>query len=783
MLSRFAFCVTILALTLLVGGLSLAQEAEERPPFILESPLLIKADWESALLQAGDFNGDGRIDFVTVNNAKNFLQLYSRQEDPDASKVFEKKEEALRDPVSSMVAADFNGDGKKDLALSAPSGKTWLRIQQPDGRLNEDLSLDWQSLFLESDDLDKDGAADLVGLTQDRVTVAYGPLTDRAGKKTLLSGAASATTTALQVFFNGSSAAGKPLLADVDGNGLADILYQDGLRRSRMLVRLQEKPRQWGLEFGVEINESAGFAVWRSPGFESQAEVARLGVIDSKTREIRLYGFRSGSTEETVPFRMAGPYYLSFESRGLTGRENIAVADLQGNGRTDLLIASNQAAEISLYLQTEDGRLSQRTAPSLSDIAAIRTVSRPEGDLVFTLSKREETIGVSEWEPERALTVPNLLDSPLKPLAIATADLDGSGKSDLLYLVREQEGEVRLAAFLDPSDVNLFTEGPGKEISLPESENLETEELIAADLNGDKRCDLAVFGLYNPLAIYLQNEDGTFRSYSTQQGMRRGIFGGLKPAQVAIVDLENDGHNEILIARETFARAYRIDSEGNLQLIEQFNGRNAQSRISSVAAGDLDGSGEKEVVLLDTGSQTLSVFTRAETGEFGLARHQELQGLRASRLMSFDADSDGRADLLAWEEDHPQVFWSQKTGLTVDPLWRQAPEEREGKYARIEGVNLIPEEVSAGSELIAIEGTEHLMELFKMTYDESGLGRPERLFSFKIFDDERSISRSRDLAGRQDPRDILAADVDGDGILDLVVLMHDNIGCYLQKKK
>lgn len=785
-----------------LAGAAAPEEEESAIPFALGAPVIVKADWRSDFLRAADFNGDGRTDFLTVNNSKGLLEIFLQN--PEGEKEpFTKREEILDFRVDDVAAADFNADGKTDLAIASRNRNLLLRCQKADGTFRADLSLDAQALYVRAADLDGDGIADLVALAEDKMTILYGPIL--LPGKTPDEAPIPASNNSVS-FFNAATPAGTPLIGDFDGDGLDDLAYGDAQRRNQVLVRLQTSARQWGLESSFETANVAGATVLRSAprsaktGQEAETPADRLVVVDFTTRELRLYRFQEDAMSVQQNLPLNGPYFLSYDPKSLTGQETVAAADLQGSGTFDLVSASAKAAELNLYVQDERGRLRALTAPSLSNITALAVVPRAEGDLVFSLSDKEETIGASAWDPVRGLSVPAVFDARRKPLAMAAGDLQGDGKKDLLFLYKGADEKIALGAFENPAGVEALREGALTTRALPVEKDFEPTGMTAADLNGDNRCDLLVFQKYNPIKLLLQEADGSFRGFATEEGMKKGIFNKVQPSQVQISDLDGDGRNEMLIARENFARAYRIEEGDELRLVEQFNGKNASAVIGSIAVADLDGDGDREVVLLDSGNQVLTIYRRNESGQFAAVRHHEVEGLRAARLLAVDANHDGRDDLLTCEEGRPQLYYSGGNPMVFKPIWRRAPEEKKQEYASVWGLDLLgagaatageaatgeaaavdgQARTAAGEQLLALEGTEHLLEFFAVSAADPE--QPARFFHFKMFDDERSVSQSRDLPNRAEPRDVLALDVNGDGLRDLIALVHDNILYYPQQK-
>ena len=182
--------------------------------------------------------------------------------------------------------------------------------------------------------------------------------------------------------------------------------------------------------------------------------------------------------------------------------------------------------------------------------------------------------------------------------------------------------------------------------------------------------------------------------------------------------------------------------------------------------------------MLDSANAILTIYKRSDSGAFELARHHDIKGVRGSRLLGGDLNGDGLGDMAIYEGDRVQLFFSGRVSSKLKTVWRRAPEDEDGKYARLRAIRLLKDR--DGGQLIAIEGTDHLLEFFRLEKGDSA-NDPERFFHFKLFDDENSVSRSRMLRGTPQPRGIEAADVDGDGVPDLVTLMHDNIVYYRQR--
>ncbi|MFW6286419.1 MAG: FG-GAP repeat domain-containing protein, partial [Candidatus Sumerlaeota bacterium] len=630
-----------------------------------------------------------------------------------------------------------------------------VRLQQVDGSLAAMEKIGENARYLLADDIDGAGEMDLLAGDAGKMRIFYSP---SSGRKR-------AEPTVLYV---SSSPLGRPALADMDGNGHLDLVYPSGQRRSDVMLRLQESPRKWALESGFEVSPIAGFTLLPAG---APRQPAGMVAVDARTQELRMYALQ---VEERPDALFDGPWFLALDPQVQSGQELLAGADINGDERMDLLAASPRAAEMALFIQEKDGRFTNRKSASLSDINGLTVAGESDAPVVLASSGREETIGASVWRDKEGLSVPRMLDTDHKPLALCAADIDNSGRDDGLFVfLQSEEDEGRRSLMLGIIENPDARDVMGKElryVRLLEDAQAAPTEMTAGDINGDGLVDLMVYYAYQPLKIFLQDEDGEFLALDTDKGLLKGVFSRLRPGQVAFADVNGDKTGELLVAQESFVRAYRMRDDQTLELVEQFNGRNVSARIGAVLTARIDGK-RLSVIMLDSANQIITCYTSTGNGQWGEALHYDLEGLRAERMLAGDFNGDKRDDLVLHGGGKIRLFVSAERTRRLQTVWRRAPEEDdEAKYVRVDTVRLFE---NRPPTLLALEGTQHLLDMYR-----PGMEQPERYFHFKVFDDEQSISRSREIRGTPEPREFMAPDVDGDGLNDLVVLTHDNILYY-----
>ncbi len=173
---------------------------------------------------------------------------------------------------------------------------------------------------------------------------------------------------------------------------------------------------------------------------------------------------------------------------GGTEAASLAVADVNGDGQPDLVVANAGSDSVGVLLGNGDGTFK-------------KAVTYPAG--VFSVS-------------------------------VAVADVNGDGKPDVVVTNNQNNGSVGI----------LLGNGDGTFASIVNyaSGGFGPQSVAVADLDGDGKLDVLVSNSgSNNVGVLLGNGDGTFQiplTYST---------GGSTPLSVAIADLNGDGKPDIAV--------------------------------------------------------------------------------------------------------------------------------------------------------------------------------------------------------------------------------------------
>jgi len=192
-----------------------------------------------------------------------------------------------------------------------------------------------------------------------------------------------------------------------------------------------------------------------------------------------------------------------------------------------------------------------------------------------------------------------------------------------------------------------------------------------------------------------------------------------------------------------------------------------------VACVNLAGSMSPEVVLLDKTKSVLWVLERGD-GSYKVAREVKVPVFRYREMSAADLNGDKLADLFISGEDRFGIIHAKGNEYQLRRVAQYETELKDGRLDLIAAGDL---DSDGRADIVLSELSEHLLEILVPEAGKEDLRRAAR---FKVFE-AKAAEATDERRGSREPREILIADVTGDGRADAILLIHDRLIVYPQE--
>lgn len=652
---------------------------------------IIKLDWGIKNISIADFNGDGRNDIAVVNNRKARIELLVQKE--------------AVGPAETEIAVDPN-----DMDINA--------ITPPTRFENQSIAVSQKIFSLASGDLNSDGLIDLAfyGEPKGLYVILQKADETRADKPTLLS-----WRTRKKISIDDGLLTSNVLVcADLNNDGTDDLALagRDGVyivtqKQTGSLaepVKYPTSAQTLRLDVGDLNGDSINDLILVTNDIEKPIHV-RFGLTTGqlgpqvqyfieKPFTFQLYNIDDIAGDEVLTVdALSGRltcYKFVAERQEDTDwpilfyplasgqedtRRDLVVGDFNCDSLADVVISDPGAAELIFYKQASGSGLAEPARfPAFADITSLSAADiGGDGKIELGVLSVKEKVIGISKFEEDRLSFPQPVSLTGEPVAMELADVDDDGSIDCLYISRDANDIRSLRTIY-----NLEKERAGEKI-IETGSALELKKLTS-NPDGLKVLDVDQDGLQDVLIFIAYEYPILVRQ--VQKGTFQIVDSPKAQASlikdailrsIAIADVDEKAGKELLVAQKNFARSLVFSQGRNWTVIDQYNAKSTENQISAVAAFNIDSE--------DSSGRPAILLLDGQKGQLQILRAGDDKTYRVEKELDVGKWNTAEhlkilfAPLTGDEAKSLLLFDSQKFALITPPIGGNAAQKLEQQFS------------------------------------------------------------------------------------------------------
>ncbi len=582
-------------------------------------------------LALGDINGDGRLDLAIANRSSNTISVLRNISTSGVLSFAPKVDFATGSSPRFVAIGDMDGDGKSDLAITNQGSNTIsiLRNTSNNATVSFTTKVDFitntQPNTLAIGDIDGDGKPDLaienggntVSLYRNNPQIfppsitSFAPLSGTVGSSVTIIGSGFNTTPANNIIFFGATRA---TVTTSTTNSLT-VTVPTGATFAPITL----------------IDTGVNFTV-HSPQFFNPIFSPSKAIITTSDIAAKL-DFSTG-----------------------TSPRSIAIGDIDGDGKSDLAIANTNSKTVSIYRNT--GKIDTVNFATKVDFTTLWSpLSVAIGDIdgdgkadlvianagsdIVSIFRNTSSSGIINFASKVDFITGSL------PYSVVIGDINGDGKPDLA-LTNYNSNTVSV----------LRNTGLKGSISFATKVDFATGSnpcsVAIGDIDGDGKPDLAIANTGNIYTVSVLRNTGS--NNSVNFATKTDFTTGSNSKSIEIGDIDGDGKPDLAIGSNSVSILRNTSSSGSISFATRVDFASVSTPYS-LKIGDINGDGKPDLAIINQSSNKLSILRNTSiSGTVDFATKVDFaSGTNPLSIAIGDIDGDGKSDLAIANENNNSV--------------------------------------------------------------------------------------------------------------------------------
>jgi plastocyanin len=473
----------------------------------------------------------------------------------------------------------------------------------------------------------------------------------------------------------GGSSPGPVAIADLDGDGIPDIIVGYGTAGSGVAILFGSFNGDGTFQIpAVGVSNAGGIVQALAVG--NLCVVSACGPNEGKADYVLITNSSTAPVQVFLGNGLSRQFTLKTTYTANISPSSVAIADVNRDGIPDLIVGNGGSNDISVLLGNGDGTFKPAVnypvaagtlVPSSVEVADLNGDGKP--DLMVTGSSGSNLsvlYGNGDGTFETAISYP----ANQGAVAAIAADINRDGIPDIVVANDSPGGPGASVLLAIPNSLQVggnYSSGGGA-----------PDAVATADFNGDGKADIAVVNsATNNVTIRLGNGNGSFSptpaaSYTV----------GSNPVAIATGDFNGDGKPDLAIANKNSSNVSVLVNTSNataVSFMQKSFTTGAGTAPADLVVGDFNGDNKLDLAVTDSASGNVIVLNGNGDGTFG-APHNFAVAIRPAGsnganagtvglggVASGDLNGDKKPDLVVTDPGTNRVSVLINTGTGFAP--------------------------------------------------------------------------------------------------------------------